>query len=154
LSIFSLVRQTPYSETLAARFIMGRNRVLIFIWAGQFLNERADKKFYFDKDDKTFFTLYLWDNEYRVFHKTPSNLTNELEQNLLAKIEKVKMNATSIIEIQKVDKKFDYSPSIPAKDVQELKLKMKMEKEMAQYAFRFLEDNNIDLDTTDVIELY
>ena len=28
-----------------------------------------------------------------------------------------------------------------------------MEKEMAQFAFRFLEDNKIDLETADVIEL-
>jgi hypothetical protein len=130
-----------------------QDRILIFIWAGQFLNDRPDRKFYFDKDDRIFFSLYLRDNEYKVSDKSPSNLTAKLEQNLRAKIEKVRTNSSSIVEVKKVDKKFDYSPSILAKDEQEFKLKMEMEKEMAQFAFRFLADNKIDLETADVIEL-
>jgi hypothetical protein len=141
---------------LEASFIMGwkQDRVLVFICAGQFLDDRPEKKFYFDKDDNIFFSLYLQNSDYKVFHRTPSNLTKELEENLRIKIEKVRTNSRSIIQIQKADKKFDYPPSIPAKVEEEFKLKWVIEKKMAQFAFRFLEENKIDLETADVIELY
>ncbi len=147
---------TSDTHALAAslNMIWKQDRVLVFIWAGQFLNDNPEKKFYFDKDDKTFFSLYLTGNQYNLFDRHAANLTKEIEEILRLKIEKVKTNSRSIIEIEKADKVFDYSPSIPSKDKEDFKLKMEMENEMIKYALRFLDDNQIDLETTDIIELY
>jgi hypothetical protein len=131
-----------------------QDRILTFIWAGQFLNDKLDKKFYFDVRDKIFFSLYFQDNQYKIFYKHPSNLTAELKHILLGKIEKIKTSSSDILEIKKNDQKYDYSPSIPAKNKDESKHKMELEKEMAKFVFKFLEDNNIDLETADVIELH
>jgi hypothetical protein len=131
-----------------------QDRILVFISAAQFINDRADRKYYFDKDDKVFFNLYVENNEYKIFYTTPANLTKEREENLRSKIRKVRTNSPSIVEVQKMSLELPYSPGTTAKNEEEFKLRWEMERQIAQFAFDFLKDNNIDLETADVIELY
>lgn len=131
-----------------------QDRILTFIWSGQFLNDDPNKKFYFDTADQAFFNLYFEDNQYKLFDKRSSNLTDNLKQILLNKIEKIKANSSDILEIEKVDHQLHYSSNTPAKTKEEFKQRMGTEKEMAKFAFKFLEENNIDLELANVIELY
>lgn len=75
----------------------------IYNWYGMALaNESSRWEFYFDSSDNTFFDLQLKDNHYTIEDKP--RLSASEKKLLLSKIEKIKNNDASLIEIKKSEK--------------------------------------------------
>lgn len=72
----------------------------IYNWYGMAIaNEVPHYKFYFDPSDNTFFDLLMKNNQYTIEDKR--RLSDEDKILILSKIEKIKNNDTTLVEIKK-----------------------------------------------------
>lgn len=128
-----------------------QDRIYVFLWAGLISNSDVQKKFFYDRESKLFFQLRLTDkNIYTIPDKYSDRY--ELLETLRDKVKTKSTDIFEFIKLQDIEQNADFQK--PIKIVADWQRIPGAELENRQFnAIQgVLERNNIDPETSDVLE--
>ncbi len=127
------------------------DRIYTWLCCALGYNQKADKKYFYDKKEKIFFNLGFRGGQYFVWtNQIPlSNTNREIVE---SKIPSLTLCNTEIIEIIPTTTKFQNLYQERPKSTEEFEELLKKEKELHQEAQSFFQQNNINVHETFLIE--
>jgi hypothetical protein len=126
-----------------------QDRIYVFLWAGLIRNNDSQKKYFYDRESKLFFQLRLSDKN---IYTIPDKYADRYE--LLDTLRnKVQSKSTDIFEFVKLENVvLDPDFPKPAKDSADWQKRFNIEQEQFNAIRTVLDKNNIDPETSDVLE--
>jgi len=128
-----------------------QERLFVFFIGGLHRNSDPNKKYFYDREDKTFFVLSWENGKYKINDNIPKFQTDEVRQNLIDKISKLYNNNNDILEIRNLDNPIKINYDIPERSVEVINQLSQLEKQQYLTTKDFIEANNIDLEQSHIM---
>ncbi len=128
------------------------DKIYVFLSAALGHNPFPNKKYYFDRSDNVFFNLKKENYVLKIFEKENSPLSESAKNLLNTKIQKITAKSPDIIEIDRLDKKFELFPVPKNEESEEFKKKMEIWKKLFEEVDTFLNLKGIYVEDAKLIE--